>query len=155
MGPDMSQPPASPASPRPAADSTLQQRAWAAVLMTLIGLFGLTGTGDNIQRGVYVIIAVVVIMAVALWLAATSMTRARRIGSSRPRGAIFATVLGIIGVLLGGMILATCAVFWPQMTGFSQCVMGANTITAQNSCSQQLMNSVGSREIKFMPGTKA
>lgn len=149
----MSQPPA-PASSRPAADITLQKRALAAMLMTFIGFFGLMGMGDNIQRGVYVLVAVVVVMVVALWLAITSMSRARRIGSTRPRGAIFATVLGIIGLLLGGMILAVCAAFWPQMTAFSQCESGALTDTTQNSCVQQLMNSVEAREGSVMPVPK-
>jgi drug/metabolite transporter (DMT)-like permease len=124
----------------------LQKRAWAAVLMSLIGLFGMAESGGNIRRGVYVIGVAVLIAAVALWLAATAMTRARRIGSTRPRGAVFATLLAIIGVGLGALVLALCAVFWPQLTQFSNCESGAGTLTAQQACYQQMQNSVG-REI--------
>ena len=113
--------------------------------MTLIALFGMGGPGGDIRRGVYVFVAAVVIMAVALWLAITSMSRARRIGSSRPRGAIFATVLGAIGVVIGGTVLTICALFWPQITRFSHCESGAGTLTAQQSCVVQMQNSVNER----------
>jgi drug/metabolite transporter (DMT)-like permease len=129
----------------------LQQRAWAATAMSLIGLFGMAESGGNIRRGVYVVGVAVLIAAVALWLAATAMTRARRIGSTRPRGAVFATVLAIIGVGLGAIVLALCVVFWPQLTQFSNCESGAGTLTAQQACYQQMQNSVG-REIGIMPG---
>lgn len=148
----MSQPPSSTRPPgqsaqpsrasRPPADPVLQQRAWAAMLMALIALFGIAGPGDNIQRDIYVIAAAFVIAVVALWLATTAMARARRIGSSRPRGSVFATVLGVIAAGFGGAMLAVCALFWPQLTQFSQCDSGAGTITAQQACSQQMMNSV-------------
>jgi drug/metabolite transporter (DMT)-like permease len=121
----------------------LQQRAWAAVLMSLVGLFGMAESGGNIRRGVYVIAVAVVVAAAALWLAATAMTRARRIGSSRPRGAVFATVLGIIGIVLGAMVLLVCVVFWPQLTQYSSCESGAGTLAAQQVCYQQIRNSVG------------
>jgi len=127
----------------------LQQRAWAAVLMSLIGLFGMAESGGNIRRGVYVIAVAIVIAAVALWLAATAMTRARRIGSSRPRGAVFATVLGAIGIGLGAMVLVVCAVFWPQLTQYSSCESAAGTLTTQQACYQQMQNSVG-KQIGFI-----
>lgn len=120
--------------------------------MALIGLFGMSASGGNIPRGLYVVIAAVVIAAVALWLASTAMTRARRIGSSRPRGAIFATVLSVIGVGLGAMLLAAYVMFWPQLTQFSRCESGAGTISAQQSCYQEMQNSVGG-EIKVISGT--
>src|ERR1700746_1465744 len=74
----MSQPPASSRQPshqparssqqyRPPADPVLQQRAWAAVLMSLIGLFGMAESGGNIRRGVYVVAVAIVIAALALW----------------------------------------------------------------------------------------
>jgi predicted PurR-regulated permease PerM len=121
--------------------------------MALIGLFGMAESGGNIRRGVYVIVAAVVIAALALWLAVTAMTRARRIGSSRPRGAIFATVLGVIGVGLGAMLLIAYAMFWPQLTQFSQCLSGAGTISAQQACYQQMDDSVGG-EINVISGAR-
>lgn len=112
-------------------------------MMALISLFGMSDSGGNIRRGVYVIVIAVVIAATALWLAATAMTRARRIGSSRPRGAILATVLGVIGVGFGAMVLAACTLFWPQLTQYSQCESGAGTLTSQTACYQQLQDSMG------------
>lgn len=147
----MSQPPASPRQParfseryRAPADPVLQQRAWAAVLLSLIGLFAMSESGGNISRGVYVIAIAIVIAALALWLAGTAMTRARRIGSSRPRGAVFATVVGGIGVGFGALVLAGCAMFWPQLTQYSRCESGAGTLTAQQACRQQMQDSLGS-----------
>ncbi|MBO0820947.1 MAG: hypothetical protein J2P26_08880 [Nocardiopsaceae bacterium] len=147
----MSQPPAPPRDParpsspvRPPADPGLQQRAWAAIALALISLFGMAYSGGNIQRGVYVVAVAVVISAGALWLATTAMKRARRIGSSRPRGAVFATVLGSIGVGFGVLVLAGCAIFWPQLSRYSQCESGASTLTAQHACYQQMRDSVTS-----------
>lgn len=131
----------------------------AAAVMTLIGLFGLFGgyaasITNSVQRGVYPIAAALVIALVAVWLAATSITRARRLGSTRPRGAIFAIVVSAIAIVLGALVLAGFAELWPQMTQLSQCESGANTITAQNACYQQFMTSTGVREMKLMPTGK-
>lgn len=155
----MSQSPA-PASPRPAADPVFQQRAWAAAFMTLIGLFGLFGgysasIVNSVQRGVYPIGAAIVIGIVAVWLAVTSMTRARRLGSARPRGAIFAIVVSAIGIVMGALMLAGFAALWPQMTQLSQCESGANTIAAHDACYQQFVSSTGVKEIKLMRGAKS
>ncbi|MBO0802205.1 MAG: hypothetical protein J2P25_03905 [Nocardiopsaceae bacterium] len=120
----------------------LQQRAWAALAMSLIGTFGMAGMGGDIRRGVYVLAVVVAIAAGALWLAVTAMKRARRIGSSRPRGAIFAAVLGVIEIGIGAMALAGCAMFWPQLTRYSSCESGAGTIASQHACYRQLQHSV-------------
>lgn len=128
--------------PRPAADRTLQQRAWAAVLLTLIGLFGMLMAGSNIHRSVYVVTIAVIIALAALWLSFTAMSRAKRIGSSRPRGAIFAVVLGIIMVVLGGSTVFS-VLFIPQYTQFAECMQQAQTNTTQQACWNTLENSVG------------
>jgi predicted PurR-regulated permease PerM len=112
------------------------------VLLTLIGLFGMLMAGGNIHRSVYVVGIAVVIALVALWLSFTAMSRAKRIGSSRPRGAIFAVVLGIIMVVLGG--LTVCGVlFIPQYTQFVECTQQAQTNTTQQACRNRLENSFG------------
>jgi hypothetical protein len=129
-------------APRPPADPTLQQRAWAAVLLTLIGVFGMLMAGGNIHRSVYVVAIGVVIALVALWLSFTAMSRAKRIGSSRPRGAIFAVVLGIIMVVLGGStVIAT--LFIPQYSQYVECSQQAQTNTSQQACLDKLENSLG------------
>jgi len=39
-------------------------------------------------------------------------------------------------------ILIGFALFWPQLTRYSNCLEGANTFTAQQACQQQLSKSV-------------
>lgn len=147
--PDRQTPPRPPAytrqplrPPRIPADPALQQRAWAAVLLAIISLVGMLMIG-NLRRGVYVVAVALVIAAVALWLAISAMSRARRGGTGRPRGAIFATVLGGIGFLLSGIVLIGFAMFWTQLSQYSNCLSAAGTISAQQACQQQLQNSVG------------
>lgn len=127
--------------PRPPADPALQQRAWAALMLALISLIGTMMIG-NARRGVYVVVLALAIAAVALWLALSAISRARRGGSGRPRGVVLAAILGSVGILFGGLVLARFAMFWPQLTQYSNCLNGANTVTAQQACQQQLNNSI-------------
>jgi predicted PurR-regulated permease PerM len=130
--------------PRPPADPTLQQRAWAALMLAILSLFAMMMIG-NVRRGVYVVAVALVIAAIALWLSTSAMSRARRGGSGRPRGAVLATVLGAVGLVFSGFVLAGFAMFWPQLTQYSNCLSGANTVAAQQACRQQLNNSVGTQ----------
>jgi hypothetical protein len=144
-------PPRPPAYPptrqpqtRPPGDPALQQRAWAALMLGVISLFALLMIG-NVRRGVYVVAVALLIAAVAVWLAISAMTRARKAGGSRPRGVILATVLGGVGLLFSVIVLAGFAMFWPQLTQYSNCLSGANTYAVQQACQQQLSNSVGNQ----------
>jgi small-conductance mechanosensitive channel len=147
-------PPAYPPSRSPLAqqpaDRELQQRAWAALLLAIISLFGMMMIG-NVQRGVYVVAVALLIAAAAVWLAISAASRARRAGSARPRGVILATVLGVIGLVFSAIVLAGFAMFWPQLTQYSRCLSGANTVSAQQACQQQLNGSVGN-EIGIIGG---
>jgi len=136
--------------PRPPADPALQQRVWAALMLALISLFAMTMIG-NVRRGVIVVGVAFIIAATALWLSTSAMSRARRGGTGRPRAAVFATVLGTAGLVFSGLALAVFAVLWPQLTQYSNCLSGANTVSAQQACKQQLNNSVGN-EIKVLGG---
>lgn len=136
--------------PRPPTDPALQQRAWAALMLAFISLFGMLMIG-NIRRGVYVVALALVIAAVALWLALSAMHRARRGGSGRPFGVVVAVVLGGIGFVFSAVVLIGFAMFWPQLTQYSNCLNGANTVTAQQACQQQLNNSVNG-EISILGG---
>jgi ABC-type amino acid transport system permease subunit len=127
---------------RQPADPALQQRAWAALLLAFLSLFAMVMIG-NVQRGVYVVAVALLIAITAVWLAISAMSRARRIGSSRPRGVVLATVLGIVGLVFSGIVLAGFALFWPQLSQYSRCLSGANTMSAQQACQQQLNDSVG------------
>jgi predicted PurR-regulated permease PerM len=105
----------------------------------------------NIRRGVYVVAVAFIIAAVALWLSVSAMSRARRGGTGRPRAAVLATVLGAAGLVFSAFALMGFAMFWPQLTQYSNCLSGANTVSAQQACKQQLNNSVGN-EIKVLGG---
>ena len=136
--------------PRPPADPALQQRVWAALMLALLSLFALMMIG-NIRRGVYVVAVAFIIAAVALWLSVSATSRSRRGGTGRPRAAVLATVLGTAGLVFSAFALMGFAMFWPQLTQYSNCLSGANTVSAQQACKQQLNNSVGN-EIKVLGG---
>lgn len=134
--------PPRPRPPRQPAEPALQQRAWAAVLLALLSLFTTMMLSGNVRRGVFVVALAMLIAILALWLAISAMSKARRGGSGRPRGVILATILASAGCLFSGVVLIGFALFWPQLTRYSNCLEGANTFTAQQACQQQLSKSV-------------
>jgi O-antigen ligase len=136
-------PPGVPRPPRPPADPALQQRAWAALALAVLSLLSLILIG-NLRRGVYVVAVALVIAAIALWVVLRAMSRA-------PRGARLAVVLGAAGFIFSGFVLAGYAVFWPQLTQYSNCLNGANTASTQQACQQQFDNSVNG-EMRILGG---
>lgn len=136
--------------PRPPADPSLQQRAWAALMLAVISLLGMMLI-TNVRRGVYVFAVALVIAAIALWLSLSAMSRARRGGGGRPRGAVLAVVLGTAGLVFSALALAAFVTFWPQLTQYDNCLSGASTVSAQQACQQQLNNSV-SAELGVLGG---
>jgi hypothetical protein len=120
------------------ADPAHQQRAVAALFLALLSLLGLLGL-SNFQRGRYIVGFALVVGVLAVWFAATTIVRARRRNTTLPRGSVLAAVIGVIGVLLSGLLLAGFALFGPQATRYSQCLSGANTISAQQSCRHQFI----------------
>jgi hypothetical protein len=120
----------------------LQQRAWAALMLALISLVGLMLLSSNARRGIVVLAVTLVIGAVGLWLAITTMSRSRRAGGARPRFVVLATVLAVAGTGFSAVALLGFALFWPQISQYENCMAGANTVAAQNACSQQLNNSL-------------
>jgi hypothetical protein len=143
---DLLEPPPMAPAPPPSqrgrrADPATQQRAIAALFLALLSLFGLLGL-SNFQRGRYIVGFAVVVGALAIWFAVTSITRARRSGTAGPRGSVTALVIGSIGVVLSGLLLAGFALFGKQAATYSSCLSGANTISAQQSCQHQFIQSV-------------
>jgi predicted PurR-regulated permease PerM len=110
----------------------------------VISLFGMMMVG-NVRRGVYVVAVSLIIAAIAVWLSTSALSRARRGGSGRPRGAMLATVLGAAGLAFSAFVLIGFAIFWPQLSKYSDCMSGANTVAAQQACRQQLDESVGTQ----------
>jgi hypothetical protein len=120
----------------------LQQRAFAALILAIISLLGMPGMSGDIRRGVVVLVVTMVIGAVGLWLSFTAMSRSRKAGTSRPRFAVVASVLGIAGTGLSMLVLIGFAMFWSQVSQYANCMAGANTLASQNACQQQLNNSL-------------
>jgi len=108
----------------------LQQRAIAALLLALISLVGLVMLSGSIRRGAVVLAVTLVIGGTSLWLALTAMSRSKRAGTSRPRLSVLATVLGVAGTGLSALALLGFALFWPQISRYSNCIAGANTVIA-------------------------
>jgi predicted neutral ceramidase superfamily lipid hydrolase len=121
----------------------VRQRALAAFLLGgLSVLAALLGIGSNPRRGIYLVFFALAVGVAACWLAITAMAQARHAASMRPRGAVFATVLGAMGSLLSVILLIAFAVFWQQLTTFSECISSANTLTAQQACLNQVHRSL-------------
>lgn len=123
------------------ADPLLQQRSVAALFLALLSLFGVLGL-SNFQRGVYIVAFALVAGAMAIWLAATAMRRARGRGTAGPRGSVVAIVIGGVGVLISAVLLAGFALFGRQASTFSQCLSGANTVAAQQTCRTQFTHAI-------------
>ena len=135
--------PAAPPRPTKPPEPSVRQRALAAFFLGgLSVLAALLGVGSNPHRGIYLVFFSLVVGVGACWLALSAMRQARRDASMRPRGAVFATVLGVLGSLLSVVMLIAFAVFWQQLTTFSQCISSANTMAAQQQCLNQVHKSV-------------
>ena len=132
-----------PARQLPPPDPALRQRAVAAVAMGVLSLVGLALGLGNLHRGVLVAIVTLVFAATAIWLGAGASRRARRSGTARPRGSTTGIVLGGFGLAFSALWLLVLAVFWPQLSAYSNCMSSANTVAAQQVCHTQLNNSVG------------
>ncbi len=123
------------------ADPVHQQRSVAALFLALLSLFGVLGL-SNFQRGVYIVAFALVAGTMAVWLAATAIRRARRGGTAGPRGSVVAIAIGGIGVLVSGVLLAGFALFGRQASTFTQCLSGANTVAAQQTCRTQFTRAI-------------
>ncbi len=123
------------------ADPPLRQRALAALLLSVLSLFGLLGV-SNFQRGVYIVGFALVAGLLGIWFAATALARTRRAGTAGPRGSVTAIVIGGIGVLLSGLLLLGFVLFGTQASTFSRCLSGANTLAAQQTCKNQFIHSI-------------
>jgi hypothetical protein len=83
-----------------------------------------------------------VIGAIGLWLSFSALSRSRKAGTARPRFAVAASVLGIVGTGVSTLALIGFAAFWPQISQYASCMSGANTVTSQSACDQQLNNAL-------------
>jgi hypothetical protein len=127
----------------PPPDPAQRQRALIGLALGVLSLLGLAFGLGNLRRGVYVAGLTLVFAALAIWLGIATSRTARRRGTARPRGAVSGIVLGGFGLALSGLWLLVLVVFWPQLNAYYNCMGGANTVAAQQSCHSQLNKSVG------------
>jgi hypothetical protein len=127
----------------PPPDPAVRQRALAALMLGALSLIGLVLGLGNLRRGIYVAVLTLLFAVGAIWLGVTASRKARRSGTARPRGAVGGITLGWIGLAFSALWLLVLAVFWPQLNAYYNCMGGANTVTAQQACHDQLNNSVG------------
>lgn len=113
-----------------------------ALLLGALSVLALLGIGSNFHRGVFLVIFSLVVGIGACWFGVTALRQARRAATWRPRGAIFGTVFGVVGSLLSIVLLIAFGVFWTQLSEYSRCLAGANTLSAQQACLSQLNKSV-------------
>jgi hypothetical protein len=141
---------ARPVIPTPAPE--LRQRAWAALIIGAFSLLAIAFIG-NISRAVYVLAMSFLFGVVALWLGVTAISRSRRGGTGRPRGAAAGVVFGVLGLGLSGLMLIAFGALGPQLTQYAHCLDSANTTSARNACETQFKNSVkGLLFVVFRPG---
>ena len=119
-----------------------RQRATIALLLGALSVLALLGLGGNFHRGLFLVIFSLAVGVGGCWLGITALRQARRAGAWRPRGAIFGIVFGALGGLLSIVLLIAFAVFWTQLSQYSRCLAGANTLSAQQACLTQLNKSV-------------
>jgi hypothetical protein len=127
------------------------RRAAAGLFLALLSLAGLLGL-NNLRHGVYVVLYGLLAGAVGLWFAVTSLTAARRDKTARPRGAVAATVIAGVGIVLGMVMLAAFAVLGKQLSSYGQCLSGANTIASHQACQTQFSKAVDHRLASLRPG---
>jgi peptidoglycan/LPS O-acetylase OafA/YrhL len=132
-------PPPRPQLPPPA--PAVQQRAWAALALSVLSLLAMTQI-SNLNRAAYVLGVALAVAVVALVLAFGAMSAARRAGARRPRGAVAATVLGLIAFVFCGFALSGFLLFRTEVTQYANCMNAASTPAAQTACQNQLDNSV-------------
>src|SRR5215472_3059223 len=127
------------------AEPAAQRRAVAALLVALLSLTGVLSLGDP-RRGVYLVGYALLAGVVAMWLAVTSLARARRGRTARPHGSAAATGIAAIGILLSSILLLGFIVCGRQMAAYGRCLSEAGTTAAQQACQQQFTHAVN-REI--------
>lgn len=142
-----------PARQLPPPDPALRQRGIAALCLGGLSLIGLALGLGNLHRGIYVAVLTLIFALTAIWLGASASRQARRGGTARPRGAVSGIVLGSFGLAISALWLLALAVFYPQLNTYDNCMAGANTVSAQQTCHSQFSNSVGS-EISLLQNGK-
>jgi hypothetical protein len=125
------------APPEPAT----QRRAAAALLLALLSLAGLLSL-NYLQRGVYLVGYALLAGLMAMWLAVTSLTRARRSRTVRPRGSVAAAVIAALGIIMSVVMLTAFVLLGKQLAAYGRCLSTASTPGDKQACQSQLTRAV-------------
>jgi len=143
--------PATPGRVAVPAEPATQRRAVAALLLSLLSLMGLLSL-NYLQRGIYLVAYALLAGVMAVFLAVTSLTRARRSRTKLPRGSVVATVIAAVGIVLSTVMLLAFAVFGPQLKAYGRCLGAATTSADRQACQTQLIHAVN-RELSTLRTT--
>jgi hypothetical protein len=77
----------------------------------------------------------------ALVLASRARRAAREAGQS-DAGGIIAIITASLGVAFVISVLAMVAVFWNELHAYNECMAGANTVQARETCQQDLSDAI-------------
>ena len=143
--------PATPGRVAVPAEPATQRRAVAALLLSLLSLMGLLSL-DYLQRGIYLVAYALLAGVMAMFLAVTSLTRARRSRTKLPRGSVVATVIAAVGIVLSTVMLLAFAVFGPQLKAYGRCLGAATTSADRQACQTQFIHAVN-RELSTLRTT--
>ena len=143
--------PATPGRVAVPAEPATQRRAVAALLLSLLSLMGLLSL-NYLQRGIYLVAYALLAGVMAVFLAVTSLIRARRSRTKLPRGSVVATVIAAVGIVLSTVMLLAFAVFGPQLKAYGRCLGAATTSADRQACQTQLIHAVN-RELSTLRTT--
>jgi hypothetical protein len=143
--------PATPGRVAVPAEPATQRRAVAALLLSLLSLMGLLSL-NYLQRGIYLVAYALLAGVMAVFLAVTSLTRARRSRTKLPRGSVVATVIAAVGIVLSTAMLLAFAVFGPQLKAYGRCLGAATTSADRQACQTRLIHAVN-RELSTLRTT--
>jgi multisubunit Na+/H+ antiporter MnhB subunit len=110
----------------------------ALAVLSLLAMVLIT----NLQRAAVVAGVALTVAVIALVLASSALSEAKRARVRRPRGALAGVVLGVIGLLFSGFALLGFLIFGAQLQQFTNCMNAANTVAEQQACQTQLNNSI-------------
>jgi hypothetical protein len=137
--------------PRKPPSREIQQRGWSALALGLLSLLGLSAVQD-LGHALYVLVLTLLIGAAGVWLGASAVARARRGRTYLPRGAVSGIILCGLGLVLSVIMLAAFALLSSELSVYSNCMKGANTVTAQQSCQDQFTQAVRSKISQLQTG---
>ena len=123
------------------AEPAIQHRALAALFLALLSMVGLFSL-NYLQRGVYLVGYALLAGVMAMWLAVTSIARARRSRAARPKGSVTAIVIAGAGIILSAILLLAFAAFGQQLHAYGRCMGAASTSADQQACQNQLIHAV-------------